>query len=514
VRRSLLAPLAAAAAAAVLVACGGGATATATPTAAAPATPTASAPASTAEAQPGDWLQFDYDSQRNGVGPADTGITAANLHSLRTRIVHIAGTVDSSAVELQNVAIGGRVRDAIFLTTTYGQTLAIDPGTGQKLWEFTPSDLRSYEGSAQITTATPTIDPNRRYLYAASPDGFIHKLSVTTGQQVTNGHWPVRVTLLPQREKIASPPGIDGSNLIVATDGYNGDTPPYQGHVLAIDRATGRIEHVWNTLCSNRHYLQRPSTCPGSDSAIWGRSAPVIEPGSGRILIATGNGPFNGRTDWGDSVLELAPDASRLLHNWTPTNQEALNDNDWDLGSTAPALLPEVHGYRLAVQGGKEGVLDLLNLDRLDGTSGPAGPRTGGQLQQLSAPGGGQVKTAIAVWSGSGRVLVFVADDSGTDAYTISFRSGRPRLVTVWQNGTSGTSPIIAGGLLYVYDEQGGSLDVYAPRSGRLLRSLPAQGGHWSSPIAVDGRVILPTGGSPSDNASSTELFIYHLPGR
>jgi hypothetical protein len=108
---------------------------------------------------------------------------------------------------------------------------------------------------------------------------------------------------------------------------------------------------------------------------------------------------------------------------------------------------------------------------------------------------------------------VFVADGSGTAAYTVRV-GGSPRLATAWQNGSAGTSPVVAGGLLYVYDELDGRLNVNDPTSGRLLRSLPAATGHWSSPIVVGGRIVLPTGGSPANNASSSSLFIYHLPGR
>ena len=322
----------------------------------------------------------------------------------------------------------------------------------------------------------------------------------------------MRVTLLPAREKIASPFTVSGRNLIVVTDGYDGDAPPYQGHVVTIDRVSGRITHVWNTLCSNRRRLLVPSTCPASDSAIWGRAAPVLEPGTGRILVTTGNGLFNGSTDWGDSVLELTPDGSRLLHNWTPTNQAQLNADDGDLGSTSPAILPKVHGYRLAVQGGKAGILSLLNLNRLNGTRGGAGPRTGGELQDISSPGGDQVFTAPAVWSHPGGPYVFVADNSGTAAYVLRI-GRRPHLVTAWQNGTSGTSPIIAGGLLYIYDQNGGALNVYQPASGRKVASLGASGGHWNSPIAVGGRVILPTGNA-NDHSTSGEIFIYHVRGR
>ncbi len=501
--RRIVAALAATAVASIaLVACAGRAAVAGTSAGAVPA----SVPS-------GDWMQFNYDTQRSGVGPADTGITAGDVGSLGTRVVHIDGTVDSSVVELHGISVRGRARDVIFVTTTYGKTIAIDPGTGARLWEYTPRDIGSYEGSPQITTATPTIDPDHRYLYASSPDGRIHKLAVATGREVRSGRWPVRVTFDPTKEKLASPFSISGNELIVVTDGYDGDTPPYQGHVVTIDRGTGRIDHVWNTLCSNRrHLIDPPASCPASDSAIWGRAGAVLEPGSHRILVATGNGPFNGVTDWGDSVLELTPDASRLLHNWTPTDQAQLNADDTDLGSTSPAILPPTGGYRLAVQGGKDGMLHLLNLNRLDATTGGAGPRLGGELQDISSPGGDQVFTAPAVWSHGGRAYVFVADNSGTAAYTVAL-GRRPRLITVWQNGTAGTSPVLAGGLLYVYDPQGGSLDIYQPSGGRLLRTLSADGGHWNSPIAVGGRVILPTGNA-NDHATSGEIFIYHLPGR
>jgi outer membrane protein assembly factor BamB len=495
----------AAAAALMLAGCGGHANSPST------------APASGNTAEPavavadGDWTTFDYNAQRSGVGPADTGIRDGNLGTLRRRVVHLDGTVDSTAIQLHAIEVHGRRRDVIVVTTTYGKTIALDPGTGERLWEYTPADIARYAGSAQVTTASPVADPDRRYVYAASPDGLIHKLAVTTGREVRSGGWPARVTFDPTREKIASPLNISGGAVVAVTGGYYGDAPPYQGHVVLIDRASGRVLRVWNSLCSDRHYLiNPPSSCPVSDSAIWGRAGAVIEPGTHRILVATGNAPFNGATDWGDSVLELSPDAASLLHNWTPTDQAQLNANDTDLGSTAPALLPERGGVRLAVQGGKAGTLALLDLDRLNGTRSGASPRTGGELQEISAPGGAGVFTAPAVWTSGGRTYVFVASDSGTSAYVFGANG---RLAVAWQLNTPGTSPVLAGGLLYVYDEADGGLVVRAPATGRMLAAFPAGTGHWNSPIVVGGRIILPEGNYMA-HARSGVLNIYHLPGR
>ena len=453
----------------------------------------------------GDWLTFDYNPQRSGVDPLPTGITAHTLRFLRRRTVTIDGTVDSAPVELHAVRVAGRTRDVVIVTTTYGRTLALDPRTGARLWQFQPAGYRALVGSAQITTATPVIDPDRRFVYAASPDGRIHKLAIANGRQ----RWSTPITFDSTHEKIAGALNVTSGFVVAATGGYYGDAPPYQGHVVLIDRASGRIAAVFNTLCSSRQRLIDPRSCPASDSAIWARSGSVVEP-DGRILLATGNGPFNGSTDWGDSVLELSPEL-QLLHNYTPTNQAQLEQTDTDLGSGSPALLSGRGGSRLALIAGKDGILRLLDLARLNGTPGPAGPRTGGELQRLAAPGSAPVFTAPAVWRDRrGRTNVFVASSGGTADYVLTRAD---RLAVSWQNSTPGASPIVAGGLLYVYDATDGALLVYRPSSGARLARLPAAPGHWNSPIVVGGRIILPEGDA-NNHATSGTLDIYHLPGR
>jgi outer membrane protein assembly factor BamB len=459
-----------------------------------------------AKAPSGDWPMFGYNNQSSGVGPTDTGITARNLGSLRRITVKLPGTVDSSAVELADVSVKGAIHDVFFATTAYGRTVAINAVNGHILWVFSPPSADHLQGSAQITTASPLIDPDHEYLYVTSPDGFVHKLKVASGRQI----WKTRITDDPTHEKLANNPKLDDGELVVTTDGYDGDAPSYQGHVVTINPSDGRITHVFNTLCSNLlRLIDPPSSCHQSDSAIWGRPGSVIEPDTGDILVATGNGDFNGRNDWGDSVLELSP-SLKLLHNFSPPNQAVLNSDDWDLGSTEPALLPFRKGSRLAVQGGKEGILYLLNLNRLDGSKGHAGPRTGGALQTIDGPGKTDIYSQPAVWeAGSGRVFVYVTSGAGTEAY---YLTASRRLHVAWQNNQAGTSPVIAGGLLYVYNESQGVINVFDPVSGHLYRALPAAGGHWESPIVVGGR-IFESVGDYHDHASTGEAFIYHLAG-
>jgi PQQ-like domain len=457
-----------------------------------------------------NWPEFGLNPQRANASNQSTGITAANVRRLRHLQIALPGTVDSSPIYLHGVSVGGAVRDVVIVTTTYGKTLAIDASSGAILWTFTPSGYSHWAGSAQITTSSPIADPDRRFVYAASPNGKINKLSLANGGEAGGGGWPVSITRDPTHEKIAAALNIDGSDVVAATGGYIGDIPPYQGHVVLIDRSTGALRAVFNTLCANHRELLVPSSCPVSDSAILSRSGPVVEPGGLRILIDTGNAPWDGSTNFGDSVLELTFPGLRLRQTYTPVDQEQLNTSDTDLGSSAPALL----GENRVVLAGKDGVMRVLALSQLDGHPPSAQHTTlGGEVQQLPTPGGGQLFTAPAVWHHGGRTTVFVADFQGTGAYAL--RGGR--LHPLWVSSTAGTSPIVAGGLLYVYEPDGGGIEVYNPAAASAshpLAKLPGTPGHWNSPIVVDGHIVEPEGDANEHLLAGTlELFSVGAPG-
>jgi PQQ-like domain len=488
-----------------LAACGANARARVpTPTVSAAAIPEDATPAATA-GRLQSWREFGLDPQRSSVSTLATGITGANVAHLRRVHVHVPGTVDSSPVYLHGASVRGGVHDAIFVTTSYGRTLALDASSGAILWTFTPAGYGSWEGSSQITTTSPLVDPDGRFVYAASPNGLVHKLSISSGAEQPG--WPVRVTLDARHEKLAAALNLDGPDLLVATGGYFGDAPPYQGHLVLIGRASARIDGVFNTLCADRRALIHPSSCPASDSAVLSRGGAVVEPGGGRILISTGNGPFNARNDFGDSVLEITFPRLSLRQTFTPTDQARLNATDTDLGSSAPALL----GHDRVIVAGKDGILRVLALSGLDGH--PAGSAAaqrhpvGGEVQRLSVPGGAELFTAPAVWRNGSSTTVFIADGEGTAAYVL--RGGL--LLRAWQNGSPGTSPVLAGGLLYVYDPAAGGIRVYAPNSGRPIARLAGDAGHWNSPIVVDGHVIEPEGNA-NDHSGSGTIDIFSAP--
>ena len=157
--------------------------------------------------------------------------------------------------------------------------------------------------------------------------------------------------------------------------------------------------------------------------------------------------------------------------------------------------LPVVEGQLGAATGAHDDVAYLRVTHRLG--------RTGGELQRISTPGGSGVFTAICVWRARAGVRIFVGDDAGTCSYGLA----GGRLKVRWRGGSAGTSPVLAGGLLYVYDPNGG-LDVRNPSTGKLITRLPADGGHWNSPIVTDGRIALPEGDA-NEHRTTGVLDIY-----
>ncbi len=425
----------------------------------------------------GDWPQFGWDLASSGASPAATGITAGNVASLRRHQIPLDGTVDASAIYLHGVSVRGATHDAFFVTTSYGKTVALDANSGAILWEYTPAGYRTWAGTAQITNSTPVADSDRQYIYAAAPNGTVQKLATADGRVL----WTTRITLLPEREKIASPLKEFRGRIVAVTGGYIGDQPPYQGHVAILDAQSGKLLHVWNSLCSDRAGLIQPRSCPATRSAIWGRAGAVIDAATGNIFVATGNGPYNGRTDWGDSVIELDAEATRVLGNYTPADNATLDAHDLDLGSTSPVLL----GGGILAQGGKDSLIRLLAIDAI---AGPAAHRDH-ELQIVPTPSRRMLFTAPAVWHRDGETWMFAADNGGTAAWVV--RNGK--LAKMWSNSNGGTSPVVAGGLLYVYDPRG-RLDVYDPVRGTEIAKLECGRGHWNSPIAIDGKIALPEG--------------------
>jgi outer membrane protein assembly factor BamB len=473
-----------------------------------------------------DWLQFNGSASHGGNDTSETTLSTANVSSLVRRFrVALPAPADGAPVELANVATAGGTRNLLFVTTTDGRIIALDAGTGQTVWSHQngPGTCLVNNGSQPcFTTSSPAIDPTRAYVYSYGLEGQAHKYAVADGAEITTGGWPELVTNKPYNEKTASALAIATaasgvSYLYVASGGYPGDYGDYQGHITAISLLDGS-QHVFNSQCSNQtsHFAETPGTpdCSGVQSAAWARAGVVYDAAVNEIFFGTGNGNFAPASfEWGDSVIAIHPDGtgagSGPIDSYTPATFTQLQNADWDLGSTAPALLPTPSTsavHHLALQSGKDSFIRLLNLDNLSGQSAPG--NTGGEVTQMSVPQGGQVLTAPAVWvnPADASTWTFVANSNGISGLKLGFDAGgNPSLTMIWKIPSGGTSPVIANGVLYV--AASANIRALDPVTGTQLWNDTTIGNiHWASPIVANATLYVSDG-----TGSSGEVSAYGL---
>jgi PQQ-like domain len=424
---------------------------------------------------------------------------------------NLDANADSTAVVASNVPVKGKATTVVFVVAGNNGNNC-DPGSpvspatlyafgessGKVLWH------RSTTGQARCTTAAPVV--SGLWVYSPGLDGRIHKYAIATGAEFRKRGWPEQFTKQPSVEKESANLVVSGWYLYATTSGFIGDAGHYEGHVVTVNLQTGH-KNVWNSLCSNIHRLitdnqGTSSYCPDAQAGMFGRGQAAIDPLNNDVYVVTGNGPWNGRTDWGDSVLKLNPAGAKLIDAFTPKNQSYLNNSDSDLGSTGPAILPPITSdgktWNLLVQGGKgpstshsgPAVLWLVNRNRMGPKKGPG--HLGGSLQYIRSPGGCEVLTAPAVWiDAASKPEVIYGNDCGVTAYKVlTGPSILPHLAVAWSIANGSSTPVISGATLYL--ARSGEVDAYNPASGKLIWSSSSGAGgtisdiHWEYP-AISG---------------------------
>ena len=436
---------------------------------------------------------FGHDQSRSNDATGDTALSVNDIHRLHRRwVIDLDAPADSAPILLSNVTVSGKKSDLLFVTSRNGTTYGIDADRGAILWSYSTH-------GPNITSSMPAADPSRQWIYAPGVDGFVHRLSTATGTESLRGGFPVRITWMPEVEKDAAALNVANGYLYAVTSGYDGDFGHYDGHVVTVQLKTGKSS-VFNSLCSDIPELLGASggqSCPETKSGIWSRGGAVVDPDPsmhGRIYVATGNGPFTadkGGHDYGDSVLALSADGTELEDYYTPSDYADLEAGDTDLGSTAPVILPREAASRtplLILQGGKDGVLRVLDRAHLGGVGGEVSTFDLGSAL-FSAP-------AVAR-DRAGLTWVYVGTESGVTALQLTTgRDGKSALRKMWSSKLAGTSPVVANGILFV--ETDGALNAFDAQSGKIVWSTTeaSAGGsiggvHWQSPIVVNGWIYV-----------------------
>jgi hypothetical protein len=275
---------------------------------------------------------------------------------------------------------------------------------------------------------------------------------------------------------------LDHGNVIFGLGGNDGDCSDYRGAVASVPE-NGGAPSFW----------QVPIAPPASfGGAVWATGGPAVD-GAGNVYASTGNpNPPAGKEastyDYSDSVVQLGP-AMNLIGHFEPPSWKSDSNDDTDLGSGAPELLPG----GLIFQAGKNG--------------------TGYLIDESTLAGGAGAVYSHQVCSGHGSFggdsysngVIYIPCTNGTQA--LSYNASARTFTPLWQGPADAFgAPIVSGGLVWTIATggfSGGGTKLYGlePASGkpRYTEQLPsAVVDHFASPSAGGGRVLLATGSTVS----------------
>lgn len=343
---------------------------------------------------------YHYDNLRSGQNLHETSLTPSlvTVNAFGKLFSQpVDGQVYAQPLVLHNFQIKGKgSHSVVFVATENDSVFAFDANsnTGANaapLWQvnFTnpaqgittvPStDLGSSAISPQIgITGTPVIDPRNATLYvvaATKENGVyfqrLHALNIMTGAEEFGGPVVIAATVPGTGSNSSAGmlsfdpfrsnqrPGLLLLNGIVyiswASHGME-SVYPYHGWVIGYDE---------NTLQQAAAYCV---TANGDQGGIWQSGDGLAADTLDNIFAMTGNGTFDANTggvDFGMSYIKLSSKAGlKVADYFTPYNAVQMSQQDLDLGSGGPLLLPYQAGATnpyLAVGAGKEGVIFLLN---------------------------------------------------------------------------------------------------------------------------------------------------------
>ncbi|MBV8895692.1 MAG: hypothetical protein JO051_04205 [Acidobacteriaceae bacterium] len=141
-------------------------------------------------------------------------------------------------------------------------------------------------------------------------------------------------------------------------------------------------------------------TLNGDRGGIWQSGGGLAADAKGNVYVVTGDGTFNGTTDFADSFLKLSA-RLELLDWFTPNNWKWLFEHDQDLGATAPMLFPDSN---LVVGAGKEGVVFVVDRDNMGHLEG----KDAGSVQRFAATPQSYEIHSAALWTGSPNPVLYV----------------------------------------------------------------------------------------------------------
>jgi len=466
------------------------------------------------------------DSARDGWDPNEPGLSPSFVGSGQF------GQIFSTAISGQQYAQPLLINSNVIAATMRNIVYSINGSTGAINWQrqlATPEPMAVIGCSAVTDTvgvmSTPVYDPQTNTIYAMARtwDGSnassaryqLHALNASNGAELAG--WPITVTGTASNDANTTfDPVVQNQRpglLLLGGFVYAGfaswcDQGNYKGWVASVSTFTQAV-HLWTTEA------QPPST--NNFGGIWQSGGGLVSDGPGRIFVAVGNGdpPLVGpgttsQPTMGESLVRLTANTDGTVthaDHFSPFNATDLNVNDLDFGSGGPVALPDSMGTsghpHLLVQGGKTGIVYLLDRDNLGGRGQGAG---GGDLVVASYNAfGAGVYSHPSIWPGDGGYIYLSADNEyvmrittsggitslnlvAAFAYSLGYRLGSS---IVTSNGTQSGSALVWS---YVEPINGGpGAELRAHLAVPTGQTLPLV---WRAPVGEVNKFTVPVSGN------------------
>jgi hypothetical protein len=298
------------------------------------------------------WLTHSADNSRSGWNPQETQLTQASVATegiTRATIIPLVGDargMEAQPLILPNVKTALGTRDVLVLPSMANVVRGVDAHDGSGIWQVTLG--MPVTGSQQIDhyninqhwgcLSTGVIDLDSQRLYQicwVSPDNsgnpsnaryFMFVLNVADGSQVvppvliegTSGTQDFNATMRKQRSSLVET-NVNGVKTVLGCSGTTFEVAPgASGYCLAFDVATNKVTAM-------------VATTAGEGAGVWMAGQGAAADAQGFLYVMTGNGDFDGVSQWGESVLKLQytpPSGStaatlKVVDHWTPWTDAA-----------------------------------------------------------------------------------------------------------------------------------------------------------------------------------------------
>jgi outer membrane protein assembly factor BamB len=419
------------------------------------------------------WLGYGHDTQLTNRVPS-TSITATSVSRLRRWwTTRLDGAIVASPLSAR-ARVDRRSTQVVYATTEAGSVYAIAAETGAVLWQRAFGSVKTPQCGVYGFSSTGTIDVDRRALYEIGAQGELHALDLLTGAELPG--WPLRLTDRPDYEYVWGGLQLVGGRIYVPFASYCDETDP-QG--VAAD---GRLVTVDPSLVEQTAMFD---AVPGYGNlgGIWGWGGVSAEEDDSVIYTAVGNsrvysddcGCFVDDVPYGDSVVALEPDLSRVLASDKPREVPGVGDNDF---GAAPLLFQPKGCPPLAAAKNKVGTLFVWDRTRLEDGWYARFELSDARSAFVGAPSYDPVR-------GTFFVSQAVIDSSGPLYGIVAFQAGPEcSLHPVWKTVAGAgnqPAPLVVGDVVFI---PGGRLGGF--------HALSAVNGHALWKATTDAQTISP----------------------